>query len=93
MVNMLNQVNIMKWLSCITFFYTNLLIVTSIFAIKLRLIKNFYSFILFLGKHIVIFAGRDIQEGEEITYDYKFPIEDVKLKCYCGASKCQGSMN
>ena len=46
-----------------------------------------------VGKHIVIFAGRDIQEGEEITYDYKFPIEDTKLRCYCGAPKCQGSMN
>ncbi len=34
-----------------------------------------------------------LQEGEEITYDYKFPIEDKKLKCYCGASKCLGSMN
>lgn len=33
------------------------------------------------------------QEGEEITYDYKFPIEDKKLKCYCGAPKCSGSMN
>lgn len=44
-------------------------------------------------KHIVIFAARDIQEGEEITYDYKFPIEDTKLRCYCGASKCSGSMN
>lgn len=33
------------------------------------------------------------QEGEEITYDYKFPIEDKKLRCYCGASRCKGSMN
>eukprot|EP00595_Chromulina_sp_UTEXLB2642_P001338 CAMPEP_0196768566 /NCGR_PEP_ID=MMETSP1095-20130614/42927_1 /TAXON_ID=96789 ORGANISM="Chromulina nebulosa, Strain UTEXLB2642" /NCGR_SAMPLE_ID=MMETSP1095 /ASSEMBLY_ACC=CAM_ASM_000446 /LENGTH=182 /DNA_ID=CAMNT_0042138377 /DNA_START=1426 /DNA_END=1971 /DNA_ORIENTATION=+ len=32
-------------------------------------------------KHIVIMAARDIEEGEEITYDYKFPIEDTKLKC------------
>ena len=44
-------------------------------------------------KHIVIMAIRDILEGEEITYDYKFPIEEKKLKCYCGASKCLGSMN
>ena len=44
-------------------------------------------------RHIVIIAARDIQEGEEITYDYKFPIEEKKLKCYCGAPKCQGSMN
>lgn len=45
------------------------------------------------SKHIVIFANRVIQPGEEITYDYKFPIEDNKLKCYCGAAKCQGTMN
>ena len=44
-------------------------------------------------KHIVIMAIRDILEDEEITYDYKFPIEEKKLKCYCGASKCLGSMN
>jgi SET domain-containing protein len=44
-------------------------------------------------KRIVIFAGRTIQPGEEVTYDYKFPLEDDKLKCYCGAAKCRGSMN
>lgn len=44
-------------------------------------------------KHIIIIAARDIQEGEEVTYDYKFPIEDSKLKCYCGASCCGGFMN
>jgi histone-lysine N-methyltransferase SETD1 len=44
-------------------------------------------------KHIAIMAARDIQEGEEITYDYKFPLEDKKLKCYCGAPRCSGSMN
>jgi SET domain-containing protein len=44
-------------------------------------------------KHIVIMAARNIKAGEEITYDYKFPIEETKLKCYCGAPKCQGTMN
>lgn len=44
-------------------------------------------------KHIVIMAAKNIQEGEEITYDYKFPIEDNKLKCFCGAPRCSGSMN
>ena len=44
-------------------------------------------------KHIIIMAGRDIAEGEEVTYDYKFPIEDDKLRCYCGASRCRGTMN
>lgn len=45
------------------------------------------------SNHIVIFATRPIREGEEVVYDYKFPVEDIKLPCYCGASKCQGSMN
>lgn len=43
--------------------------------------------------HIIIMAARDIEAGEEITYDYKFPIEDNKLKCYCSATKCLGFMN
>ncbi len=46
------------------------------------------------SKHIVIFAARDIEDGEEITYDYKFPIETSnKLRCFCGAPKCVGFMN
>ena len=45
------------------------------------------------AKHIVIFAARDILGGEEITYDYKFPLEEKKLRCYCGAPTCLGSMN
>ncbi|KAJ3332740.1 U3 snoRNP protein [Blyttiomyces sp. JEL0837] len=44
-------------------------------------------------KKIVIYANRDIEEGEEITYDYKFPIEEEKIPCYCGASMCRGYLN
>ncbi|KAG4081302.1 hypothetical protein H8356DRAFT_1321915 [Neocallimastix lanati (nom. inval.)] len=40
-------------------------------------------------KKIVIYAKRDIEEGEEITYDYKFPIEVDKIPCLCGAKKLQ----
>jgi hypothetical protein len=47
----------------------------------------------FEEKHIVIMAARDIAPGEEITYDYKFPVEETKLKCYCGAASCSGVMN
>jgi SET domain-containing protein len=36
-------------------------------------------------KRIVIYANRDIDVEEEITYDYKFPIEDDKIPCLCGA--------
>ncbi|CAB4060363.1 Histone-lysine N-methyltransferase set1,Histone-lysine N-methyltransferase SETD1B-A,Histone-lysine N-methyltransferase 2B,Histone-lysine N-methyltransferase trithorax,Histone-lysine N-methyltransferase 2A,Histone-lysine N-methyltransferase, H3 lysine-4 specific,Histone-lysine N-methyltransferase SETD1B [Lepeophtheirus salmonis] len=44
-------------------------------------------------KHIVIFALKNILPGEELTYDYKFPKEDVKLPCTCGKKKCRKYMN
>jgi len=44
-------------------------------------------------KKIVVFANRDIDAGEEITYDYKFPVEDGSLRCTCGAPNCIGRMN
>lgn len=46
-------------------------------------------------KHIVIFASRRIYCGEELTYDYKFPIEDAsnKLPCNCGTKKCRKFLN
>jgi len=34
---------------------------------------------------IVVFANQDIKTGDEITYDYKFPVEDGSLRCTCGA--------
>ncbi|KAJ8325323.1 histone methyltransferase set1, variant 2 [Batrachochytrium dendrobatidis] len=44
-------------------------------------------------KRIVIYANRDIKEGEELTYDYKFPIEEDKIPCLCGAVNCRGTLN
>ncbi|XP_033758364.1 uncharacterized protein LOC117340710 [Pecten maximus] len=44
-------------------------------------------------KHIVIFASRAIKRGEELTYDYKFPIEEVKIPCTCGQKRCRKYLN
>lgn len=44
-------------------------------------------------KKIVIYSKRDIDVNEEITYDYKFPIEDEKIPCLCGAPNCRGTLN
>ncbi|KAI8341569.1 hypothetical protein BD560DRAFT_412191 [Blakeslea trispora] len=44
-------------------------------------------------KKIVIYANRDIEPGEEITYDYKFPIEADKIPCLCGSKYCKGTLN
>uniref|UniRef100_A0A6N2K2R6 [histone H3]-lysine(4) N-trimethyltransferase n=1 Tax=Salix viminalis TaxID=40686 RepID=A0A6N2K2R6_SALVM len=44
-------------------------------------------------KKIFIYAKRHIAAGEEITYNYKFPLEDKKIPCNCGSRKCRGSLN
>ncbi|XP_028269644.1 histone-lysine N-methyltransferase SETD1B-A-like [Parambassis ranga] len=44
-------------------------------------------------KKIVIYSRQPISINEEITYDYKFPIEDTKIPCLCGAHSCRGSLN
>jgi uncharacterized protein len=42
------------------------------------------------GRAIWIVATRDIEPGEEITYDYNFPFEEDPLPCKCGARNCRG---
>jgi len=44
---------------------------------------------------IIIFAKRKITRGEELSYDYKFDIEDDshKISCMCGAPNCRKWMN
>lgn len=47
-------------------------------------------------KRIVIYAVRDIQANEELTYDYKFEREvndDERIPCLCGSSGCKGYLN
>ncbi|KAK3187912.1 hypothetical protein Dsin_027473 [Dipteronia sinensis] len=44
-------------------------------------------------KKIFIYAKRHIAAGEEITYNYKFPLEEKKIPCNCGSKKCRGSLN
>ncbi|CAM8878667.1 unnamed protein product [Rhodiola kirilowii] len=36
-------------------------------------------------KKIFIYAKRHIAVGEEITYNYKFPLEEKKIPCHCGS--------
>ncbi|KAL9895565.1 SET domain containing 1 [Glossina fuscipes fuscipes] len=44
-------------------------------------------------KKIVIYSKQPIGVNEEITYDYKFPLEDQKIPCLCGAQGCRGTLN
>ncbi|NCO11242.1 SET domain-containing protein-lysine N-methyltransferase [Candidatus Pacearchaeota archaeon CG_4_9_14_0_2_um_filter_39_13] len=41
--------------------------------------------------HIWIISKEDIKKGEEITYDYGFPLINYKdHKCRCGSESCMG---
>ncbi|XP_039686495.1 histone-lysine N-methyltransferase ASHR3 isoform X1 [Medicago truncatula] len=39
---------------------------------------------------IGVFAGRSIEVGEPLTYDYRFVQFGAEVKCCCGSPKCQG---
>lgn len=41
---------------------------------------------------VYISAIRNIKAGEEIVYDYWLYDGDDEAPCYCGSSKCRGSM-
>jgi SET domain-containing protein len=46
-----------------------------------------------IAGHIWILALRDIQAGEELTYDYGYELEGYeKRPCNCGAKHCCGYM-
>lgn len=44
-------------------------------------------------RKVFIYSKRHIRAGEELTYDYKFPREELKIPCNCGSIKCRGSLN
>jgi histone-lysine N-methyltransferase SETD1 len=45
------------------------------------------------GRRVLIYAGRDIAVGEELTYDYSFSAEGEKVPCSCGSPGCRGRIN
>jgi len=43
--------------------------------------------------HLIFFALRDIEPGEEITIDYVDTLHPDTKKCICGAKNCRGTIN
>lgn len=42
---------------------------------------------------IAFFTCRDVKQGEELTFDYRYQKakdKDNSMTCRCGASKCKG---
>lgn len=46
-----------------------------------------------IHEHIIFFAKRDIEPGEEILLDYEESYHDNSKRCSCGASNCRGRIN
>ncbi|HYE15826.1 MAG TPA: SET domain-containing protein-lysine N-methyltransferase [Pyrinomonadaceae bacterium] len=51
------------------------------------------SFIRIIRGHIIFFALRDIEPGEEITLDYIESYHPDTKRCRCGAARCRGTIN
>lgn len=45
-----------------------------------------------INNRIWFIAERDIEEGEEITFDYRLQGDEL-YPCVCGAGECRGYMN
>ncbi len=56
---------------------------------------NVFAKIIKVGSEdkIVFYSKRVIQRDEEITYDYKFSIEEEKIPCLCQSSNCRKFLN
>ena len=53
---------------------------------------NMYTKIIKSGgeHHVCFFARVDVPAGTEMTYNYRFEIEDGKVPCYCASQNCRG---
>lgn len=51
------------------------------------------SFVRITHGHVIFFALRDIEPGEEITLDYVESYHPDDYGCRCGAEGCRGTIN
>lgn len=42
---------------------------------------------------IYFYSLRGIRKGEELSFDYAFAEERIRIPCRCGSEKCRGFMN
>ena len=51
------------------------------------------AFMRTLYGHVLFFALRNIEPGEEITIDYEQTLHPDSKRCCCGAALCRGTIN
>ena len=45
-----------------------------------------------VGGHLLFFSRRKIRAGEELTWNYQYPIKLRRIPCTCGARRCRGTL-
>jgi SET domain-containing protein len=51
------------------------------------------TFLRIVHGHVIFFALRDIEPGEELTLDYVESYHPDTYRCRCNSEKCRGTMN
>jgi len=45
-----------------------------------------------VGGHLLLYSRRKIRTGEELTWNYHYPIKLKRIPCHCGARGCRGTL-
>jgi SET domain-containing protein len=45
-----------------------------------------------MGRHLYLYSRRKIRAGEELSWNYHYPIKLTRVPCRCGASRCRGTL-
>jgi SET domain-containing protein len=45
-----------------------------------------------IGPHLYLYSRRKIRAGEELTWNYNYPIKVKRIPCHCGARGCRGTL-
>jgi uncharacterized protein len=45
-----------------------------------------------MGGRLYLYSWRPIRAGEELTWNYHYPIKLKRIPCRCGARRCRGTL-
>ena len=45
-----------------------------------------------VSRHLYLYSRRKIRAGEELTWNYHYPIKLKRIPCTCGARRCRGTL-
>lgn len=45
-----------------------------------------------IGDHLYLYSRRKIRAGEELTWNYRYPVKLKRVPCRCGARRCRKTL-